>query len=146
LPAPGEAEGPAPGEAEGCDVSVTTEALADEFQRLRGVPGHFQGGEWNAEVDAWMGRKHQVMIELGSQLGSGDCSQAQLIELLGPPDAIARPGDPLFDLVSRQPEFQKPSGGSYELLIYHWRGGHDVLCFAAQDQAIVGSGWWYAYE
>lgn len=118
--------------------------LAQEFRRLRAVKGHFQGGSLNPDVDGWMGLKHRVMIELGSRLGTGECSRAEVIALLGEPDAIARPGDIAFDLVGRQAAF--PPGAEYELLLYYWRGGHDYLYFTAQGQSILGSGWWHAYE
>jgi hypothetical protein len=59
---------------------------------------------------------------------------------------IAREGDDLFNLVSSQPEFEKPAPGPYELLIYYWREQHDFLYFVSQAGTIVGSGWWYAGE
>ena len=58
----------------------------------------------------------------------------------------ASPGDPVFDQVSGQPEFEKPSAEDYQLLIYYWRGAHDYLYFTSADKTIVGSGWWHAYE
>jgi len=93
-----------------------------------------------------MGRKHQVMIELGARLGEGDCARTQVIDLLGPPDLTAGPGDATFDLVGRQPDFKMPSTAAYELLIYYWRGAHDYLYFTAEGQTIFSSGWWHAYE
>jgi hypothetical protein len=130
----------------GCDISAQTRELAAEFRRLRAVQGHWQGGPANPEVDAWNGRKHQVMIELGSALGGGECGREQAIELLGPPDLIAGRGDTEFDVVSRQYDFQAPTVADYKLLIYQWRGTHDYLYFVVDDQTVFGSGWWYAYE
>jgi len=46
-----------------------------------------------------MGRKHQLMIELGTRLGAGDRSKAEIITLLGSPDVVAREGDDLFDQI-----------------------------------------------
>lgn len=120
------------------------ENLAAEFKTLRTQKGHFEGGLWNDDVDKWMGRKHQIMIELGSHLGTGEYSTDQVIDLLAPPDLIAREGDDFFELVSSMSEFEKPAAGSYELLIYYWRGTHDVLYFTAQGERIINSGWWYA--
>jgi hypothetical protein len=91
-----------------------------------------------------MGRKHQLMLQLGARLGAGDCRRAQVVQLLGPPDLIAREGDAPFDSVSRLAESEKPATGPYELLIYHWRGTHDFLYFTAQGETILNSGWWYA--
>lgn len=38
--------------------------LGSSFQRLRGVRAHFEGGLWDDDVDAWMGEKHRLMLEL----------------------------------------------------------------------------------
>jgi hypothetical protein len=141
-PAP-EPAGPSSGQ--GCNLSEIQELAAD-FARLRAVQGHFQGGPWTAEVDAWMGPKHQVMIELGDRLAEAGCEQAQVTDLLGPPDLIVHPGDPLFDQVRRQAEFEEPAVESYTLLVYYWRGAHDFLYFTSDGQTILGSGWWHALE
>jgi hypothetical protein len=117
---------------------------AAEFRDLRATPGHFQGGDWNNEVDRWMGRKHALMIELGERMDTGTYSRAQAVDLLGAPDAVARKGDPLYDQIRDRAEFKGPSGSEYAFLIYHWRGEHDVLYLVARDQAILSSGWWYA--
>jgi hypothetical protein len=118
--------------------------IAAEFRNLRTVKGHFQGGTWNDNVDKWMGRKHQLMIQLGSRLGAGEYSKAQVIQLLGPPDLTAREGDDTFDLVNNLSDFEKPATGPYEFLIYYWRGTHDFLYFTSQGETIINSGWWYA--
>ena len=131
---------------QGCDLPTGTQELAAELEHLRAVRGHFQGGPWIDDVDAWMGRKHQVMIELGSRLGGGGCARTQVTDLLGPPDQIARPGDAVFDQVSRQAEFQNPPGEAYELLLYYWRGARDFLYFTSEGGTILGSGWWHVYE
>ena len=142
---------PAPAPSpQGCDLSAETRDLAAEFVRLRAVQGHFQGGPWIADVDDWLGKKHRVMIELGSRLTGAACRPAQVTELLGPPDLVARAGEAILDQVSRQPDFQAPPGERYELLIYYWRAARDFLYFTSTTStvgvAIAGSGWWHAYE
>ncbi len=132
--------------AGGCNLSMDFENLAAEFRSLRTVKGHFEGGPWNADVDKWMGRKHEVMIQMASRLGTGGCRRREVIQWLGPPDLIAREGDPTFDLINRSPRFGKPAKGPYELLIYYWRGMHDFLYFTSQGETMVNSGWWYAGE
>jgi len=133
-------------------TETPVEDIAAEFRRLRAAKGHFDGGDWNANLDQWMGLKHQLMIELGAHLGGGGhlgeggYSDSEVVRLLDPPDAVAREGDGLFDRVSNQAEFQGPAAGTYELLIYHWRGRHDFLYFVSQEGTIVSSGWWYAGE
>lgn len=122
------------------------EDVAREFRRLRAIEGHFEGGSWNDDVDKWMGRKHQLMIQLDSRLGTGKYSRGEIIELLGPPDLTASEGDDLFKLVGSISGVEKPATGSYEFLIYYWRGTHDFLYFTAQEETIINSGWWYAGE
>ena len=120
--------------------------VAAEFRNLRKTKGHFEGGTWNDDVDKWMGRKHQLMIQLGSHLGAGEYSEAEVIQLLGPPDLIAHEGDESFDLINSLPDFKKPATGPYKFLIYYWRGTHDFLYLTSQDETIINSGWWYAGE
>lgn len=37
------------------------QALGKTFQVLRTVKGHFDGGEFNEDIDAFNGKKHQTM-------------------------------------------------------------------------------------
>ncbi|KAG0330736.1 hypothetical protein BG000_011540, partial [Podila horticola] len=37
------------------------QALGKTFQDLRTIKGHFDGGEFNEDVDAFNGKKHQTM-------------------------------------------------------------------------------------
>ena len=122
------------------------EEIAAELARLRTTKGHFEGGTWNDDVDRWMGRKHQLLIQLGTRLGTGEYSRAEIVRLLDSPDQIAREGDELFGLVSSLPGFERPAAGPYDLLIYYWRGQHDFLYLTSQAETIVNSGWWYAGE
>ena len=119
---------------------------AVELQDLRAIEGHFGGGAWNDDVDRWMGRKHALMIELGDHLGTGTYTRTQAVDLLGTPDAIAREGDALYNQIQDRGEFERPAGGGYEFLVYHWRGEHDFLYLTVREEAILGAGWWYAGE
>jgi hypothetical protein len=95
--------------------------LGAEYQELRKQTGHFSGGEWNAAVDRWNGRKHQLMTQLGELLAPG--STARLLEVMGEPDAR--------------------EGSNW---LYYWRGRHDYLFFRCEQGQIVKSGWWMAGE
>ena len=141
--APGDAVDAAKGAAPSRDP---IEDIAAEFRGLRSVQGHFDGGDWNDDVDKWMGRKHRLMIQLGTHMGSGGYGRAKVVRLLGSPDRTASPGDDLFELVDSLPEFERPTTGPYEFLIYYWRGTHDFLYFISQGETILNSGWWYAGE
>lgn len=98
-------------------------SLGQEYQELRKQPGHFSGGgEWNAAVDKWGGRKHEVMGELGELL-KGQSTEV-LLATMGEPD--------------------RRSAG--ERWIYYWRGGHDYLFFDCRAGKIVNVDWWMAGE
>ena len=119
---------------------------AAEFRSLRAVRGHFDGGDWNDDVDRWMGRKHALMIELGELLGGGAYSRSQVVDLLGEPDAIAVEGEALYDRVRNRGEFVEPPGGVDAFLVYHWRGEHDFLYLIVREGTVIGAGWWYVGE
>jgi len=116
---------------------------AAHFRRLRTIPGHFEGGIWNDDIDQWMGRKHKLMLELGSHLGRGEYHKADIIRLLNPPDHIARKGDHLYDLIISLPGYDALPTASYEFLVYYWRGMHDFLFFTCKEAIVIGSDWWY---
>jgi hypothetical protein len=136
----------APGTPVETDTEEPIQELADEFKSLRAPEGHFGGGTWNDDVDKWMGRKHRLMIELGARLGAGAYGRTRAVDLLGAPDAIAREGDALHDLIRNRAEFERPAGGPYEFLVYHWRGEHDFLYLTVREETVLGAGWWYAGE
>lgn len=127
-------------------VDATTLELVAEYLALQSVPGQFNGGEWNEDVDRWMGRKHTVMLELSARLSNGDFSCMQLTDLLPEPDHIVQGGDPLHDLIQTLPAYQSSQNDAVEFLVYEWRGTHDFLFFVCENGRITGSGWWYAGE
>lgn len=110
--------------------------LGAEFRELRTVRGHFGGGSWVEAVDAWGGRKHQIMGELGEALAKAP--ESCIREIMGPPDAVSHPGDLSWTLVG-------PAAGTH-LLVYEWRGMHDFLYFTRDGSAALGYGWWMAGE
>lgn len=124
--------------------------LTAVFRALRAAPSHFAGGEWNDNVDQWQGRKHRVMLSLQEklvqeQLGGATLSRAALVDLLDTPDHIVDKDDPLFALIERLPSYDD-FAASEEFLVYEWRGTHDFLFFAIQNEQIIGSDWWYSGE
>jgi hypothetical protein len=125
-------------------AKATLEDLATEFRRLRKIQGHFEGGRWNDEVDKWMGRKHRLMLELGSRLGKGEYQKSEIIKLLDPPDQVVRRGDNLFSSIISIPGYEAYGRSPYEFLVYYWRGKHDFLFFICRDEVVINSGWWYA--
>lgn len=124
----------------------TLEHKAFEFRKLRPLRGYFDGQVWNKEVDQWMGRKHRLMVELGSRLGNGQFDSKEIEHLLGPPDRIVRQGHHLYDMIVNLPGYDTATTAPYKFLVYFWRGMHDFLFFTLQDAVTIGSGWWHAGE
>jgi len=81
------------------------EQMASEFRELQTISGHFTGDTWNDDVDRWMGRKHKLMLELGSRLAGDEYHKREVTRLLDPPDQIARQGDRLFKLIASLPGY-----------------------------------------
>ena len=119
-------------------------ALAREYRALRAVHGHFgsPSGPWNEAVDASGGRKYTVMDELRKRLGDDKHEKDEVIAWLGPADEIALPGSVTFGLVMGQPH---PSDVDM-MLVYYWRGSHDLLAFKCHGPAVTAASWWMAGE
>ncbi len=131
------------------------EELGRELGELRATKGHFGGGtEWNDDVDRWGGRKHVVLAALLQRLCSsrpddrtGTCSPGtsrnRVVELMGAPDEVATRGSMPWTYALEERE----ASSVRELLVYHWRGGHDFVFFAADAQGDVRfARWWMAGE
>jgi hypothetical protein len=127
-------------------VDPETRKLIEEYLMLRLVQGQFTGGNWNEDVDLWMGRKHTAMLELGTMLSTSDFSCPQLIELLQQPDHTVQGGDPLHDLIQTLPAYATLQDEATQFLVYEWRGTHDFLFFVCEDGRITAADWWYAGE
>lgn len=122
-------------------IAVSIADLGAEFRLLRQQPGHFSGGAWNDDVDKWDGRKHRVMIALAKALGDGSHSNAEIVAVMGEPDAVLKPGQYMFGLAydGRDPRVR-------ELVVYEWRGMHDFLFFTSDGESVFGADWWMALE
>lgn len=101
--------------------------LAEQYRNLRKIRGYFSGGEWNDDVDQHGGRLHTILIELSKALGHPPHTRAEIILLMGEPDAV------------RQQD-------SEEHLIYFWRGWHDYVYFVCRDQVVQEARWYAALE
>lgn len=101
--------------------------IINQYKNLKTKKGHFNGGEWNDELDKWNGKLHNIMIKLGENLGKPDYKCSDIINFLGDPDEIKK------DIEE-------------EHLIYYWRGKHDYLYFICKNGFIQKSEWYYSYE
>lgn len=119
-------------------TTLGLQELSSQYQQLRSIQGHFQGGTWQDRIDRWAGQKHQVMTELGEALGRAGTPESEVLRWMGQPDERASPGSLSWAAV-------RPEQGE-QLLIYCWRGHHDFLYFLCQQDRVVRSGWWMAGE
>ena len=108
-------------------VSEEISELLEEYAELRKERGHFDGGEWDEDLDSWGGRLHTAMTRLGETLGHPPHARADVVRLMGEPDAVRE----------RDTE---------EHLIYFWRGWHDYLYFVCRDGVVQEAQWYFAGE
>lgn len=122
-------------------VAAPIADLGAEFRVLRQQSGHFSGGAWNDDVDKWGGRKHQVMIALATALGDGKHTRAEIVAVMGEPDAVLKPGQYMFGIA-----YDGRDQRVRELIVYEWRGMHDFLFFTSDGESVFGADWWAALE
>jgi len=130
--------------APGCAQTATAADLSAQWQALRQQRGHFDGAPWNADVDRWQGRKHVLMQTLAAQALAEQLPRETLLQRMGQPDALWRPGDGEYAQATTQAQWQGAPRG--ELLVYHWRGTHDRLLFAVDGGRVVATAWLMALE
>jgi hypothetical protein len=107
--------------------SPDVRSLAREYRELRKQSGHYRGGEWNDDVDRYGGKLHRVMGELGKRLEGLPMKRADILALMGEPDATQTQGEA-------------------DQLVYFWRGWHDYLYFLCEGESVKGIAWYFAYE
>lgn len=128
----------------GQTIGPSEQRMAEEFLALRQIKGHFQGGEWNDAVDKWQGDKHRLLQQALAVILQGDYGSQQLRALLGEPDRVWSKAAPGYAQILEQTEWQgAPSG---ELWAYYWRGEHDQLIIAVEQDRAGAGGWLLAWE
>ena len=135
------------------EASNTNAPTVRDWQRLRGLKGHFDGAAWNNEVDRWQGQKHRVMQTLADGLVRQRANQRAVQQTLGRPDARLRPGEAGHDLAAaslvRGPGAAAPLQADArrgDLWLYRWRGQHDQLVLVLIDGRVRSAGWLQAGE
>ena len=118
--------------------------MAAEWAQLRQTKGHFAGGEWRQDLDAWQGRKHQLMQELAAEVLAARSDTSAVLALLGEPDASVTVDQADYADWQRRTEWQGSLGPL--LWSYHWRGQHDQLLLAFSEGRVSAVGWLYAWE
>jgi hypothetical protein len=132
----------------GCSAAPATAeadtALSAEWMQLRQQQGHFAGGSWRQELDAWQGRKHQLLQELAARLLRERPDEAEVRALMGEPDQRVEPGTAEHADWLRRTEWRGEPAGP--LWSYHWRGNHDQLLVSFDGARVGAVGWLYAWE
>lgn len=123
---------------------------AKEFAALRTVRGHFDGGNWAADVDRWQGRKHQVMQCLAAGLSAAGTPVERVRERMGEPDArVNCPSaecEGVVRLMEARADGAQRVATTRQLWVYQWRGQHDRLVFSVVAGKVSDVGWAYALE
>ncbi|GAB5592334.1 hypothetical protein Unana1_07234 [Umbelopsis nana] len=139
--------------------SDNIKALSDQFQALRSVKGHYQGGDFNEQTDAPNGAKHHAMKVLGEQFGAPNTPATEVLAHLGKPDELTptlpdelsssqqhvatMPGPVVSAGGESADALQKPY-----YLVYYWRSKHDYLWFKVDPvkETVINSDWYQALE
>ncbi|KAG0294479.1 hypothetical protein BGZ96_001074 [Linnemannia gamsii] len=158
-------------------ASVTSEfqTLGQNFQNLRNIKGHWDGGDADPRVDNFNGEKHQILQKLGEYFGKPGTPAANILETMGQPDEIKKTMDEAFhaslmpgpmvsggvagqDLATgaglndfnttMMPTGATNAGPQVMYFIYKWRNNHDYLWFKvnAVNEEVIESSWYHAYE
>ena len=115
---------------------TSIDSLAKVYRSLREQHQKQKSGEFNKDLDAWDGRMHHVMEELGKRLGTPGYTKNDIVSFMGKPDTV---------MVVRGLEDKTPPTEVIHL-VYFWRGWHDYLFFACQKDTIMKAGWYFAGE
>ncbi|KAF9094586.1 hypothetical protein BGX23_001905 [Mortierella sp. AD031] len=141
-------------------ATVTSEfqVLGQNFQNLRTIKGHWDGGDSNPAVDNFNGEKHQTLQKLGEYFGKPGTPAANILATMGEPDEIKQTMDEAFEAslmpgpvlggtgaqglsanstgaglgdvsTTMMPSGATNAGPQVIYFIYKWRNNHDYLWF-----------------
>ncbi|KAG0028165.1 hypothetical protein BGZ82_008574 [Podila clonocystis] len=99
-------------------VSSEFQALGQNFQNIRKIKGHWDGGDSNPATDNFNGEKHQLLQKLGEYFGKPGTPAANVLATMGEPDEI-KPSLDEIGQASLMPGHLVGGGGGM-----HAAGGH----------------------
>jgi hypothetical protein len=117
--------------------------LLAQYSQLRIRQKALPQGVFDKELRSPDGQLSNVLGELGTQLGNPAYKKADIIRLMGEPDAIKSGKDYQPHSIGERSE--KPLADDL-LLIYFWRGWHDYLYFVSRNDVIQNAHWYFAGE
>jgi hypothetical protein len=112
------------------------DSLAREYQSFREQHKKQKSGEFNKGLDAWDGRMHFVMEELGERLGTPGHTRSDIVRIMGKPDTVQG----ILSQEKKNPPIKETR------LVYFWRGWHDYLFFVCQKDTIIKADWYFSGE
>jgi hypothetical protein len=132
-------------------LSTKVVALVNDYKILRERRRRLPEGIYDKDLRDDKGSLHRVLSLLGVELGRPPFTKRKIVECLGEPDGIKN-GQQMSRFLDIYHRELKKAGRkmeekrSREYLIYHWRGGHDLMFFISEGGKIIDHGWWFAYE
>ncbi|KAJ3225167.1 hypothetical protein HK099_007250 [Clydaea vesicula] len=144
------------------NLSEELKLLSQEFEPLKNKKSHFNGGEWDHDCDAPLGKKFKLLNDFKVYFESVDKSRKNLdviFKVLKNPDEIKKnhPGSSTKepeDTPSLMPGPVIMGGGGgasgfgrdNEVVYLYWRNKHDYLYFTVKGDEVVGVDWYNAGE
>ncbi|MDX6694519.1 MAG: hypothetical protein QOF02_2122 [Blastocatellia bacterium] len=128
-----------------------TLTLINDYQELRERRSRLAAGGFDEDLNAYDGKLHRVLVALGERFGRPSNTKQNIQACLGQPDAI-RSEDRMSRFLGIYQNERRKAGKNplakrdREYFIYFWRGWHDFIFFISEDNRIIDSGWWFAYE
>lgn len=138
-----------------CEVeaAMAPSQIKQEWQRLRGLRGHFDGQAWLAEIDRWQGRKHCLMQVWQRQLmalANPDLRyppNAQLLQIFDPPDLQVQSDLANLPAACRTVlQNHGPLTAGQNLAWYSWRGSRDGLLLLSRKNMLQEVVWCMSLE
>eukprot|EP01137_Pigoraptor_chileana_P013434 Opistho-2@66952 len=128
-------------------IASDIDAIAREFALFRGRRGHFAGGDWDEEVDAFNGRKHQVMEKMRIAIPENRLTLTQVVAKFGETDILLESDSPILGIIRRtDPSYAATVATTAPLRAYSWRGQRDFLYLYAGEAGPAVVAWFYLGE
>ena len=118
--------------------------LAEEYAKLRAQKRAKAPGVFVSDLDGANGRLSKVMFELGKRLGTPAHTPAEVIKIMGEPDAVIH-GNKEHDEYkeSHDPQDKEVPANSTRL-VYFFRGWASYLYFVCVDGKVQRASWYLA--
>ncbi|KAI9298348.1 hypothetical protein K502DRAFT_286635 [Neoconidiobolus thromboides FSU 785] len=155
-------------------MSANINQSVETYLSLKGIQGHFRGGDHNPKVDSFGEAKHEALKNIQEHYGKPGQNAVDILKALGEPDRkeihipeLAREeeaqgnrdhgriaGGQMAPVMPNLGPFMGADGydsntaGDQYYLIYEWRGKHDYVYFKVDSNTdkVTKSGWYNALD